>query len=304
MKSRIILLSLCGTTLLALITSAVLACYSHARPISGASERTFEVIGKIVSVDPAAHRVRIAHDPVPNYMPAMTMPFLVKGPVRLRDLTPGTQVQFQLVVTDNDSWISRIHTMGNPSAQTLEAAAATVREGAQFQPGEKLPDFTLVNQEDQPLHLHDFAGKAVVLTFVYTRCPLPNFCPLMSRNFASLQERLEKEFPGRFQLLSISIDPEFDRPEILKSYAIRYGAHEQEWTFATGTTAQIDAVADLFGLTHEPENGFIAHDLRTALISPEGKLVQVWKSNAWTPYELERAVRETLTGSIDRLARR
>ena len=103
---------------------------------------------------------------------------------------------------------------------------------------------------------------------------------------------------------SVSIDPEFDRPDVLKSYALRYEADTRHWTFATGTREQIDVVATPFGLTHEPENGFIAHDLRTALISPEGKLVHLWKSNVWTPYEVERMVRETLAGEGKTLARR
>jgi len=304
MKSRIVLLSLCGATLLALATSAVLSRHSPARPAAAVAEQTYEVSGKVVSIDASAKTIRIAHEAIPDYMPAMTMPFTVKGPIRFQELAPGDRIQFQLVVTDTDSWISRIRKTAAAAPQVAEPAAQTVREAAQLQVGEKLPDFELLNQDGKRIHLHDFAGKVVVLTFVYTRCPLPNFCPLMSRNFASLQERLVKEFAGRFQLLSVSIDPEFDQPEILKSYGLRYGADTQYWTFATGTTAQIDAVADLMGLTHEPENGFIAHDLRTALISPEGKLVHLWKSNVWTPYEIERQVRETLTGSMDRLARR
>jgi protein SCO1/2 len=126
----------------------------------------------------------------------------------------------------------------------------------------------------------------------------------MSRNFSALQERLGKECPDRFHLLSISIDPAFDTPEILKSYSIRNGANNALWTFATGTQEQIDFAAGLFGLTHEQENGLIAHDLRTALIGPDGKLVHVWKSNMWTPYEVARRVREILGEKEGGLAQR
>jgi protein SCO1/2 len=118
----------------------------------------------------------------------------------------------------------------------------------------------------------------------------------MSANFAVLQKRLSKEFPGRYHLLSVSIDPQFDRPPVLQEYAARYGADERQWTFATGTQEQINFVTGLFGLFHEPENGFISHDLRTALIGPDGRLVQLWKSNVWTPYEVGRRLGETLTG--------
>ncbi|MGN6553629.1 MAG: SCO family protein, partial [Verrucomicrobiota bacterium] len=139
-------------------------------------------------------------------------------------------------------------------------------------------------------------GKAVLLTFIYTRCPLPNFCPLMSKNFSQLEKRLSAEFTNRFQLLSVSMDPEFDRPAVLKEYASRYEANEKDWTFATGDAGQIEFVAGLMGLYYVRENGLISHDLRTALISPEGRLMHLWKSNVWTPYEVQRMVRETLAG--------
>ena len=119
----------------------------------------------------------------------------------------------------------------------------------------------------------------------------------MSRNFAELQRRLNKELPGKYHLLSISMDPDFDRPEVLKVYAARYDANEKDWSFATGSAGQISFVAGLAGLYYERENGLIAHDFRTALIAPDGRLVHLWKSNVWTPYEVQRALRETLSAS-------
>jgi protein SCO1/2 len=116
----------------------------------------------------------------------------------------------------------------------------------------------------------------------------------MSKNFASLQERLQKAIPGKFQLLSVSIDPEFDRPEVLKDYSARYAAEDSTWTFGTGTVEQTDAVGALFGLVQERAGGLINHDLRTALIGPDGKLIHIWKSNVWTPYEVQRRVEEVL----------
>ena len=126
----------------------------------------------------------------------------------------------------------------------------------------------------------------------------------MSKNFADLEQRLRKEFPGKFHLLSISMDSEFDRPEVLKEYAGRYAADPKDWTFATADAATIRSVADLVGLYFEKENGLISHDLRTALIGPNGRLVHLWKGNAWEPYEVERRVREALTGSMDVAAKR
>jgi len=144
---------------------------------------------------------------------------------------------------------------------------------------------------------------AVLLTFIYTRCPLPNFCPLMSKNFSELEHRLGAKFTNRFKLLSVSIDPEFDTPEVLKAYASRYEARPGDWTFACGNADQIKFVADLMGLYYARENGLISHDVRTALIGPDGRLVHLWKSNVWTPYEVQRRVREILTGAKDFAAR-
>ena len=151
------------------------------------------------------------------------------------------------------------------------------------QAGETVPDFALIDQNGQAVRLSDFKAKAVVLTFIYTRCPIPNFCPLMSKNFAELQRRLSQEFPGKAHLLSISIDPEFDTPEVLKNYAARYNSDEQHWTFATGTREEIEFTGALFGLIQEPAGGLINHDLRTALIGPDGRLVHAGKATSGRP---------------------
>ena len=207
-------------------------------------------------------------------------------------------MQFELTVTENDSWISHIERIATEASETqTPSATAPNPEAERLQPGEVVPDFSLTDQNGQPLRLSHFRGKAVLLTFIYTRCPLPNFCPLMSKNFADLQERLNKEFPNKYRLLSITMDPNFDRPAVLKDYAARYDANEADWSFATGNAEQISFVAGLMGLYYAPENGLISHDFRTALIGPNGRLVHLWKSNVWTPYEVERAVRETLVPS-------
>jgi protein SCO1/2 len=230
-------------------------------------------------------------------MPAMTMDLPVKYSSIPKDLGPGDDVQFELSVTENDSWISHVVRImpegpvaSNTAAEPVSASGET--SGIELRSGEAVPDFDLIDQNGKAIRLSDFRGKSVVLTFIYTRCPLPNFCPLMSKNFQALQERLEKEFPGRVQLISVTIDPKFDRPEILRDYAGRYGANDKCWRFATGSQEQIDTVTSLFGLVHEPEGGMISHNLRTALIGPDGRLRHLWKSNVWTPYEVDRMVGE------------
>ncbi len=294
---------LLGAVALSLIAVAV-SVRPRARALpAAASIQNFEVKGQVRSVEADGKTVRIAHEDIPGFMPAMEMPFEVKEPAILRGIAPGDRVQFHLVVTKDDSWISSLKKI--EGKQETRSASESVPQSAngspstaQMQIGEEVPDFRLVDQHGRPFHLRDFRGKAVVLTFIYTRCPLPNFCPLMSKNFASLQERFEKQLPGKVQLLSVSFDPEFDTPETLRRYASLYQHDDKNWSFATGTSERIDTVTGLFGLIREPSNGFINHDLRTALISPEGKLVHIWRSNVWTPYEVQRMVQETLQKSL------
>jgi protein SCO1 len=302
MKPKIILSVLCIVTLATVLSAMAFSRRNQPAPGPAGNLRTFQVHGQILAVDGAGKTVRIAHEAIPDYMPAMTMPFPVKSGEILSGLAPGENVQFELDVTEKDSWISHIEKIaGDPLTETagIHTAVTPVQDYVteRIQLGEVVPDFGLIDQDGRPIRLSDYRGKVVVITFIYTRCPLPNFCPLMSRNFADLQERFSKEFANKYQLLSITMDPAFDRPEVLKDYASRYGASDKDWSFATGNAEQISFVAGLMGLYYAPENGLISHDFRTALVGPDGRLVHLWKSNEWTPYEVERMVRETLAES-------
>jgi protein SCO1 len=300
MKPKATLIVLIAFTL-AMVLSA-LAIHRQVRTARTQSVKEFSVRGVVKSVEPENKTVRITHEEIPGYMPAMTMPLAVKEAAILNGLQSGDAVKFRLIVTEDDSWISKIekdHFKEELESDFSARAQAGSRESERLQAGERVSDFVLTDQNGRATRLSDFKGKAVILTFVYTRCPLPNFCPLMSKNFAGLQSRLGAEFPDRFQLISVSIDPKFDTPEVLKSYSGVWSKDEKTWSFLTGTPDEIENVGALFGLFHEPTGGLINHDLRTALIGPDGKLVHIWKSNVWTPYEVQRAVRETLTGRRD-----
>ncbi|HYG21374.1 MAG TPA: SCO family protein [Verrucomicrobiae bacterium] len=294
MKPKVILPILAAVTLFSVLSVATIhrRQQSKAEPVG---TQTFHVRGQVRSVDVANKVVRITHEEIPDYMPAMTMPLNVKDVGVLAGLQPGDTVMFDLAVTDDDSWIARIEKVAGDEAQPAPKIHFKDLEMERVQAGELMPDFELVDQDGKKIHLKDFRGKAVVLTFIYTRCPLPNFCPLMSKNLSDLESRFSKDFPGKFQLLSVSMDPAFDTSEVLKSYAERYEADTKHWSFATGTEEQIQFLASLTGLTYEWENGLISHDLRTVLIGPDGRMVQVWKSNVWTPYEVHRSVAELLS---------
>ncbi len=299
MKAKWILSLLSALTVAAILCVIAFKRTGPSFPAQPVPNQTFQVRGQIRSVDVANLIVRIAHEAIPDYMAAMTMPLTVKDPKLLKGLAAGDHVQFELAVTDDDSWISRIEKI-QPEDATAVANLATnadyirTNDTERVQIGETMPDFKLVDQDGREIRLSDFRGKAVVLTFIFTRCPVPNFCPLMSKNFADLDRRLSEAFPDQYQLLSITMDPAFDRPEVLKEYATRYNANTKNWSFATGNEEQIRYVAGLTGLYYVWEGGLISHDLRTVLIGPDGLLAHVWKSNVWTPYEVQRFVAEVL----------
>lgn len=294
MKPKMIIGAICALSLLAVI-AAVFVYRNIAENAVPAEATLYRVKGEVRSIDAAENSIRIAHEEIPDYMPAMVMPFSVKEKTVLKGLLPGDRVSFHLVVTEDDSWISSI-----TREQAQHAAAAgspEPDESERVQKGETMPDFTLTDQEGRAMRLSDFRGKAVLVTFIYTRCPLPNFCPLMSKNFADLQERLSKKLAHKYQLISVTMDPAFDTPEVLKDYASRYDADPKDWRFGTGTPEQIGQIATAMGLHYQWENGLINHDLRTALIGPDGRLVHLWKSNVWTPYEVERMTTEVMANA-------
>jgi len=291
MKPKIAIAVLLTVTLVAIVVAAIIARRNDRHNSAAASAvQAFEVRGVIHAVDPKLNRLRIEHEEIPNYMSAMTMWLPVKRSDLLTDIAVGDSIAFRLEVTEDDSWISRIEKLaaGSPgAAASATKATSSEREAERVQAGERVPDFTITNQHGQPIKLSDFRGKAVVVNFIYTRCPLPNFCPALSRNTAALQKELTATRPGQFQIISITIDPEYDTPAVLKRYAGTWTTNQATWSFGTSSRDDIGTIASYFGLIHErATTGLIDHDLRTALISPEGKLIHIWKSNFWKPSEV------------------
>jgi protein SCO1/2 len=159
--------------------------------------------------------------------------------------------------------------------------------------GDKVPDFALVNQNNQPIRTGQYRGKAVLLTFIYTRCPIPEYCTLMSNNLSQIERELQKlgSLHEKTRLLSVSIDPEYDTPAVLRSYGAshtgRYGDETfSHWEFATGTKEQVKEVAQFFGLQYYPEKDQIIHGLRTVIIAPDGSVAKVYRGNEWKPAEV------------------
>ena len=248
------------------------------------SERRFDLKGKVVAVDRVQRQVTIAHEKIAGYMDAMTMPFNVHDDWAVPILAPGQEVEATLVVREDRSWIEGLR------ISKTQNSASPVAADPRPQIGDVVPDFGLLNQDNQRIHLSQYWGRPLLLSFIYTRCPLPDYCPRTSKNFSeiyqSIQSRSKSE--GNPHLLTVSFDPEHDTPAVLKEYAGRYmhRARFQIWEFATGSPDEIKAIAGYFGLTYRPEFGQITHTLVTALIGPDGKIVRLYRDNRWSPAEI------------------
>ena len=264
--------------------------------------QTFQVKGVITKLFSDNKSVEIRHEEVTNYMPAMTMPFEVKNPRELSGLKANDSVTFRLSVTDTDSWIDHIKKVEGKSLTELPATNGFrfVPDVEPLQVGDALPEYHFTNQLGQAVSTSQFKGQALAVTFIFTRCPLPNFCPRMSSNFEQVQSNLlssgtasSPEPSTNWHLLTISFDPEFDTPAVLKSYAELHHADPAHWSFLTGAPADIRAISDQFGQSFwKDETGAINHNLRTVVVDASGKIQKIFTGNSWTPDELAAALRE------------
>jgi protein SCO1/2 len=257
--------------------------------------RTYELTGQILVVKPETNEVLVKHEDIPGFMPAMTMPYVVKDPQLLADRAPGDLITATLTVEPTLAHLTRITRTGSAplpdDARTTIPAAAGV---ALLKPGDEVPDTSLIDQDGKPIALPDFAGSATALTFIYTRCPLPQYCPLMDRRFAEVQELAagDASLAGKVRLLSVSFDPKFDRAAVLRQHAATLRANPAVWTFATAEEAVVDRFAARFGVNVIREsNDTITHNLRTAVIAPSGRITALLDSNAWTAEDLVRELK-------------
>jgi protein SCO1/2 len=271
-----------------LLAVVPLADMLSCRRVSSNAKR-YELKGKVVAVEPEKHLVTVAHEEIKNYMPGMTMPFTVPDDSAFAILRPGDQISALLVVDGAHSWLEELVI----SQESADVTATKSDIPAEAKPGDEVPDYGLVNQDGKPIKIHSYRGKTLLLTFIYTRCPMPDQCTLMSENFANIDHELQKqpELYAKTHLLSVSFDPEYDTPVVLRSYGAatsgRYSEENfQHWEFASGTKDQVKGIAQFFGLRYYEGNGQIIHALRTVVITPEGKIFKVYRGNEWKPEEL------------------
>jgi protein SCO1/2 len=263
------------------------ACKREAPPSAG---QRYPLKGKVVEVDLANRKVTIAHEDIPGFMPAMTMPFVVleRDTALLRGVGPGDEITATLVAPDSRYWLEDLVVVRKGTPDPTATPAPHAHEP---HPGDTMPDVGLVDQDGRPLRLSDYHGKAVALTFVFTRCPLPDFCPLMMRKFQAAHVALAKDaaLAARTHLLTVSFDTKHDTPDVLRAFGKPFQKTAKpftHWTLATGRDEAIRALGGALELDYVEENRSFTHNLRTAVLDPEGKLRRLFRGNEWTPEEL------------------
>ena len=260
---------------------AASACSSSPPP------RQFEIVGQIQAIAPDKAEVTIKHQDIKGFMPGMTMAFKAEK-AALDGRKPGDLVTGTLVVGEVDVHISKLTVTGH---RELDPTTVLPADGsAIIQPGDLVRDAALIDQDGKTRRLSEWRGHRLALTFVYTRCPLPEFCPLMNQHFRRVQATIATTPAlADVRLLSVTLDPAYDTPKVLKPYATGAGADPARWTFLTAEPAEAATFMEQFGIIAErdPANEVqITHNLRTAVIGADGRLKTVHTGNRWMPDEL------------------
>ena len=261
-------------------------------------EKTFPVKGKVISTD--ASHVTLDHEAVPGFMDAMTMPYKLKDPSIVSELHPGDRISARIVV-QQDAAGFRSPELDN--IVVISQARPDYKPAVQYnvpKVGDNVPDFKLLNQDNRTIHLAQFKGKVLVATFIYTRCPLADYCPRMSRNFADIDKALSGD-PALYEkthLLSISFDPAYDTPTVLRSYGGAYtGSSTKEsfahWDFAAPPEKELAKITEFFGVGVTPgENKSLNHSLSTVVIGKDGRVAAWFPTNDWKPENVMAAIRK------------
>lgn len=274
-----------------LVTAAVAIGFARSRAASDADTAgpTYEVAG-VVTIAPADGRMTVAHDAIPGYMPAMTMPFTI-GPGGAPRLAPGDRVRFTFRVTADSSHAEDIRIVGRDAriaAGPGDAAGATAR----LKKGDLLPAFSLIDESGRAYNGDDLRGRRTAVTFIFTRCPVPDFCPRMVKQFQAIQRELATDRGlDDARLLSVTLDPGFDTPPVLAAYAQAMGADPARWRFVTGDAGEVVKLTTAFSIHTERNGVLLDHTLATAVIGADGRVLEIWRGNGWKAEEVLAALR-------------
>ena len=270
------------------------------------ANKTFEVRGIVRKISEEENKVHIEHEEISNYMDAMTMPFLVRDAEEFELIQVGDVVNFALNVTDKESWIEKIKVVVRPKGEQLAIKkesnlnSLNLGEVDPLRVGDKLPNYSLINQDNEIIQTTSFQGRILVFTFMYTRCPIPDYCPRMTQNFREAYDSLkDMNINADWHFLSISFDPDFDTPEALTNYSDAYSLDLTKWSFVTGDQSVIDEMVLRFGMVVRRSKDSIIdwdHNLRTIIVDRHGIIQNKYIGNSWTS--------ETLVQDLKRLAKK
>lgn len=248
-----------------------------------AHQERYPFHGVVISTDTRAHQALIKHEDVPGLMKGMTMPFNIREETVLAALKPGDVIQATLVKQEYESWLEDLKVTGSDPTYADKPASSSTPHRPQA--GEAVPDFAFINQNGQRIRFSKLRGSPVLLTFIYARCPLPDFCPRMNANLLTVAQQSKDP---HLQLLSISFDPEHDSPETLRNYARQWTddlptGQRTRWQFVAPPKSELKDVLNFFGMEADPDEGWISHTLSTTLIGADGKVIEWYGGNQWTP---------------------
>jgi protein SCO1/2 len=264
---------------------------------AAATNQVHTTRGLVREIAPDHHKAVIRHEAIPGYMPAMTMEFNVRNANELSGIAVGDTITFRLTATEETHWIDQVSKIASTTNRAPESKAQiTPSQIAELKPGDLLPDYELIAETGKAIRFSDFRGKAVAFTFIFTRCPLPDYCPRMGNNFAKTRELIlaTTSAPTNWQFLSISFDPDFDKPAVLSSYANFYrNDNADRWLFAAAPMSSLAQLAPrLDVMVNREAGGSISHNLRTVVLDPQGRIHRQFDGNLWTPAQLADAVIE------------
>lgn len=258
--------------------------------------QTYDVQGRVAGFKNDT-TLFVEHERIPGYMPPMTMPLPVRDARLIEGLDMGDAIQFQLEVSEEQAQIVDLRTIADslvdphPAQGSVMKAPTRGPTASTLSEGDRVPaDLSLTSQAGDSLQIAEYRGDVLVLTFIYTQCPIPNYCPRMSKHFAALQPKLRAKYGKEVQLLSISFDPGNDTPAVLRDYASRYTDRLDTWTFATGDSSQVHRATSLFGVYTSQGDGQITHNLVTAVVGSDGTVERLFRGNEWIPTDLMQAV--------------
>jgi protein SCO1/2 len=267
--------------------------------VSCSHPKQYQLKGQILAVNRDKQELLVKHEEIPGYMMAMTMPYRVQSTGMLDNVGAGDLITAQLEVKDNVGTITGITKTGTAPPDVPTPSPLSEGIVMLLKDGQEVPNPPLVDQDGKARHFADIRdGHATAVTFMYTKCPMPTYCPMMDRNFVEVQKQIkaDPELRAQARLVSISFDPKNDTPPVLKKHARGLGADPAVWTFVTGDRDEIDKFAMNFGVTlvrgEAPDPNEIGHTLRTAIIDRDGKLVKTYTGNEWTPAQIVADLRQ------------